>query len=461
VNSPAIKEWLGRAVGKEDEDLSRHDKWLCMMYPRLTLLRELLREDGVIFVQIGDEEAAYLRLLLDEIFGAANYRNSIIVRRGTKNVQSQFSTIDSLAVGHDTIFLYTKSPATRLPKMQHNLSEIEAGKWDTFWRGTDRPTMRYELLGITPETGQWRWSQERTQRAVVNYAQYLERYADKMTLDEYYESMLTSTGEKLDFARLGPSQTVQYYVSPRSYKIMNDVWMDVRTRGTVAGFTTEKHIELLQRIIKWVTSLAKNDIVLDSFAGSGTTGHAVLQQNWEDGGNRRFILIEMETSICRNTTFERMKKVTEENMKQLDGLRSGFSYYEIGEPLFDNRGQIRKEITFADLGRYIFFTETGQPMPLPPPSTGGPMGCPSLPPAGGGGPNGRPPFLGSANGVGVYLLYDGISGDGNVLTRSVLDSLPRYDGAKVIYGESCLLSPEWLKRRGVTFRQIPYDVRLV
>jgi hypothetical protein len=325
--------------------------------------------------------------------------------------------------------------------MQHDLSEIEAGKWDTFWRGTDRPTMRYKLFGITPETGQWRWSQERTQRAVENYAQYLEHYADKMTLDEYYESMLTSTGEKLDFVRLGPSQTVQYYVSPRSYKIMNDVWMDVRTRGTVAGFTTEKHIELLQRIIKWVTSLAQNDIVLDSFSGSGTTGHAVLQQNWEDGGNRRFILIEMETGICRNTTFERMKKVTEENMKQLDGLRSGFSYYEIGEPLFDNRGQIREDIAFSDLARYIFFTETGQPMPES--------------------ANGRPPFLGSANGVGVYLLYDGISGDGNVLTRSVLESLPRYDGAKVIYGDSCLLSPEWLKRRGVTFRQIPYDIRAV
>jgi adenine-specific DNA-methyltransferase len=107
----------------------------------------------MVFIQIGNEESGKLRLLLDEIFGENNFRNEIIVRRGTKNVQSQFDTIDSLAVGHDIIYLYSKSSDVRLLKLQHNLEESEAGKWDTFWRGTDRPTMRYELFGINPERG--------------------------------------------------------------------------------------------------------------------------------------------------------------------------------------------------------------------------------------------------------------------------------------------------------------------
>ena len=278
-------------------------------------------------------------------------------------------------------------------------------------------------------------------KATENYSQYLERYADEMALDEYYENMLTSTGEKLNFVRLGPSQTVQYYVSPRSYKIMNDVWMDVRTRGTVAGFTTEKNIELLQRIIKWVTLPAGSNIILDSFAGSGTTGHAVLQQNWEDGGNRSFILVEMEIDICRNITFDRMKKVTLEKMGQLDGLKSGFSCYEIGAPLFDAQG-FRKEISFEDVARYVFFTETSTPMPE---ST-----------------NGQMPFLGCANGIGVYLLYGGVLGNGeNALTRAVLNCLPPHDGPKVIYGTSCRIGATTLRRESITFRQVAYDVRRV
>jgi len=175
-----------------------------------------------------------------------------------------------------------------------------------------------------------------------------------------------------------------------------------------------------------------------------------MQLNKEDGGNRRFILVEMEFEICRSITTERLRRVIEGytwqdqrgNAQREFGLGGGFSYHEIGETLLDEQHQIREEITFSDLARYIFFTETKQPLPQS--------------------SNGQTPFLGSANGVGVYLLHDGILGSGaNVLTRSVLNTLPRHDGSKVIYGEGCLLSPAWLKREGITFRQIPYDVRLV
>jgi adenine-specific DNA-methyltransferase len=453
VNSPEINEWLGKVVGGEAEDLSRHDKWLCMMYPRLVLLRELLSENGAIFVQIGDEETAHLRLLLDEVFGRANYRNSVIVRRGTKNVQSQFETIDSLAVGHDTVLIYTKSSQTKFPKLQHDLGSTEAGKWDTFWRGTDRPTMRYELFGITPETGQWRWSKKRALQAVENYELYLSEYVGEMSLDEFYVNTFVSTGEKMDFVRLGSDDTVQYYVPPRSYKLMSDVWMDARTRGTFAQYPTEKHTELLKRLIRWITSAEEVAIILDSFAGSGTTGHAVLKLNQEDGGDRRFILVEMEPEIARAITSERLKRAIEGyewegrqgQVNREEGLGSGFRFCELGPTLFDAQGQIRDEVSFADLAHHVFFTETGEPLP--------PLAAPDS------------PFLGTMNGVAVYMLYNGILKDksadgGNVLTQTALSSLPSHDGPKVIYGNGCMLSAAYLQQEDITFRQIPYEIKI-
>lgn len=242
VNSPMMQEWLKANQPIDKEDLARHDKWLCMMMPRLKLLRELLRDDGVIFISIDDNEVHHLRMLMDELFGEENYRNSVIVRRGTKNVQSQFKNIDALAIGHETVLVYTVNPEIRLPKLQHNLGEVEAGKWDTFWRGTDRPTMRFSLFGIKPESGQWRWNKDRSLKAQKNYEYYLENYESELTLDEYYPDVLTTTSQKLDFIRFDEIEnSVKYYVPPRSYRIMSDAWMDLRTRGDFTDFPTEKH----------------------------------------------------------------------------------------------------------------------------------------------------------------------------------------------------------------------------
>ena len=251
------------------DDNLEHAQWLHMMYPRLELLHLLLADDGVMFVQIDYREGARLKIIMDEIFGSSCFKNEIIVRRGTKNVQSQFETIDSLATGHDSIFLYAKNSATRLKKLQSLQEDPDPGKWDTFWRGTDRPTMRYELFGQNPTTGQWRWEKERASRASKSYAHYCEEYADQMTIDEYWGLICQERGEKLDFVRLNESGTVQYFVPPRSYKILSDVWMDLSTSGKFTDFPHEKHEELLARIINWATK--ENDIVLDSFLGSGTT----------------------------------------------------------------------------------------------------------------------------------------------------------------------------------------------
>ncbi len=286
------------------EDNIEHSIWLNLMYDRMVIFRRLLKDDGLIFVQIDYNEGARLKLLMDEVFGAANFKNEIIVRRGTKNVQSQFETIDSLSSGHDIILLYAKNSSTRLPKLMALQEDSEPGKWDTFWRGTDRQTMRYDLFGNTPERGQWRWEKERAQKASRNYQRYLDEHESEMSLDEYFGITLQETGEKLDFVRLNPEGTVQYYVPPRNYKISSDVWMDLRTAGKYTDFPHEKHEELLERIIRWTTK--PGDIVLDSFAGSGTTG-AVSHKL-----KRRWVMVEMGNH-CHTHLIPRMTNVIDGN----------------------------------------------------------------------------------------------------------------------------------------------------
>ena len=198
VNDPRILKWLGQVVGTEGEDLSRHDKWLCMMYPRLKLLQRLLSDDGFIFISIDVFEYANLKCLMDEIFGLPNFRNCIAVRRGIKNVQAQFETVQALSLGHEYIYLYSKTPQAKLPKLSKDFEIEKAGKWDTFWRGTDRPTMRYEIFGFTPDSGQWRWEIGRAYKAKENYERYIADYSAEMSIDDYYIEHLMATNEKLD-----------------------------------------------------------------------------------------------------------------------------------------------------------------------------------------------------------------------------------------------------------------------
>lgn len=308
------------------DDGYEHTIWLGLMRDRLKLLHKLLADTGLVFVQIDYREGARLKLLMDEVFGPACFKNEIIVRRGTKNVQSQFENIDALSTGHDYIILYAKSLETRLPKLQAFASKDDPGKWDTFWRGTDRPTMRYELFGTTPASGQWRWSEERGNQAKQNYEVFLSERADGMTLDDYYGLQVQETGTKLDFVRMGPDGTVQYYVAPRNYRILSDVWMDVRTSGGVTTFSHEKHEELLERIIHWATH--PGDWVLDSFAGSGTTAAVAYQLG------RKWVTLE-QGDHARTHCLPRLDKVRQGTAPYKGAAGGGFVFQQVGPPLVE------------------------------------------------------------------------------------------------------------------------------
>lgn len=286
-----------RLITNSESNGRFHSDWLSMMYPRLKLARNLLTDDGLLFISIDSHELHNLIKICDEIFGPGSHKNTIAVRRGIKNVQAQFEDVSALSQGHEYVLLYARSEAVRLPKLSLAHADSKPGKWDTFWRGTDRPTMRYELFGSTPTSGQWRWEEGRTKEAAQNYATYLAEHADRIDLDTYYLDHLAATNVKLNFVRLNANGVVQYYVPPSEGKLLSDNWMDLTLSGNeTEKFDTEKSVGLLSRIIGWATR--DDDLVMDFFAGSGTTGHAVFAVNASDGGQRRFILVQVAERVA-------------------------------------------------------------------------------------------------------------------------------------------------------------------
>jgi site-specific DNA-methyltransferase (adenine-specific)/adenine-specific DNA-methyltransferase len=231
-------------------------------------------------------------------------------------------------------------------------------------------------------------------------------------------------------------------------------------------FITPKPARLIQRILQIATD--KDSIVLDSFAGSGTTGHAVLKQNAEDGGNRRFILVEMDDTIARTVTAERVRRVatgyTNAKGVAVAGLGGGFQFCRLSaEPLFDADGQIRHDVRFAQLAEFVWFAETGTGYT---PSFRGDAVEPGIQCAGldsrlrGNDVFAASPLLGVHEGRAIYLLYNGILKDksvagGNVLTGPVFDVLPKFAGPKVIYAAANRMGGR-AAREGITFKQTPY-----
>ncbi len=298
AESGDFNEEGGRLVANTEGNGRFHSDWCSMIYPRLLLARDLLTSDGSILLSIDANEVKNLRAICDEIFGAQCFKNCIAVRRGIKNVQAQFDDIAALSQGHEYILLYSRNATNRFHKLSL-AHDGKPGKWDTFWRGTDRPSMRYELFGETPHSGQWRWEKGRAYTAVSNYNTFLKDAAGSMSLDEYYLDNLAATNEKMNFVRKNEDGTVQYYVPPSTGKLLSDNWMDLTLSGNETDtFDTEKSVAIIQRIVEWLAP--SNSIVLDFFSGSGTTAHAVIEANKNDNGQRRFIMVQLPENCGDN-----------------------------------------------------------------------------------------------------------------------------------------------------------------
>ena len=471
VSSPLIRNWLGKTVGKEAEDLSRHDKWLCMMYPRLALLREFMREDAIIFVSMDETEEGHLRLLMDEVFGRENALGTLVWKRRSSSAMRG----TPLSVDHEYVFAYGKRPGKALlygldKGIESYPYRDDRGNYAstdlTVGMGRDvRPNQFFTITN--PRTGRvyqpnpervWRFFPATMQKVIADGLiiwpdDFPDKRMERPRYKTYYDPQtekpkpVSSWIESASRASVAESDGVEYDVqilvsgmNQEGGKALLDIF------GTKT-FAYPKPVSLIASLVQAATR--GNDIVLDSFAGSGTTGHAVLKLNKQDEGSRRFVLIELEPKIARDITTVRVNRVAQgflqANGETIEGLGGGFRYCQLSEPLFDEHGQIRSTVKFADLARHVYFSETGEPLPRERVT--------------------KSPLVGVCRGVAVYLLFNGILGDesksgGNVLTRAILARLPVFDGPKVIYGAGCLLGSERLRIERITFRQTPYEVKV-
>lgn len=275
-----------------------HTDWLNMIYPRLKLAKDLLTEDGLIFVSIGDEEVDNLRKIMNEIFGEDNFRNQIVIRRGAKSVQAQFDTWDKLGKDFEYILLYSRDPIYRFPKQTRSLEEARPGTWNNHWRGTDRPTMRYPIFGITPTEGQWRWGKERSEQAILNYGQMLSEIGTDNPTEDQIDQWYRKQEEPVDLLRLSSTGKPEHYVPANDCTLLNSSWMDllVGSSTEIGRLFTAKVFEtskLTPTIIRMLRFASKECIILDFFSGSATTAHAVMKLNSEDGGNRKYIMVQL------------------------------------------------------------------------------------------------------------------------------------------------------------------------
>lgn len=464
VNSPLIREWLGRVVGKEAEDLSRHDKWLCMMYPRIHLLKQFLSPDGSIWISIDDAEISSLRILMDEIFGRDRFIASNVW-------QKRYSRENREAIGdvHEYIVVYAMQP--KRFKLTRNTIPITGKQAKVYKNPNNDPKGRWRPIPITAQAGHATPDQFYAITAPSGKV-FRPSKGRCWGLSEATFKQLLADG-RIWFGKKGNSQpnVIRYLTEvegmvPWTWWPHEDVGHTDESKkeiyeilGKEVDFATPKPVRLIERVLQIASN--PGDLVLDSFAGSGTTGHAVLKLNHNISADmpRRFILVQMpyetdeqkrtDSNMARDITAERVKRaslgyknIKDENIEGLDG---GFRYCTLGDSIFNENRRIRPSVRFADLARHVYLTETGEPLPRE--------------------RVGKSPLLGVHYSTGIYLLYNGILADkspdgGNMLTTETLKRLPPHDGPKILYGNACRLGETRLRREGITFKQLPHKLRV-
>jgi len=469
VNSPMMQEWLGKVVDRED--LTRHDKWLCMMMPRLKLLRDLLREDGVIFVSIDDNEVHHLRMLMDEIF-QENFLGIISVVNNLKGRSDD----EYIATANEFLLIYAKNKGLYemggFPLSEEQLKEYdqedEFGKYKEVgfrktgknWRREARPLLFYpiyfnektgkislerknkddiEILPLTSDgqEGNWRWEQKT----------FLER-KDKDIVIRKVRTGRWQVFTKMRLNENGEERTLL----PKS------VWIDPKY-DTAKGaamlreifgkdvFDNPKPVEFIKDIIRISADRDKGDIILDSFAGSGTTAHAVLELNKEDGGNRKFILVECE-DYADKITAERVRRVIKgipnaKDEKLREGLGGTFSYFELGDPIeIESILEGNKLPSYLELARYVFYTATGEE--FDPKKV-----------------DEKRNFIGESKEYEVYLFYkpDIEYLKATALTLEVAKNLGEYKGKKrLVFAPSKYLDMDYLLEYRIDYCQLPFEI---
>ena len=493
VNDPRVRKWLGDVVGKEGEDMSRHDKWLCMMYPRLKLLQKLLAEDGVIFISIDDTEYANLKLVCDEIFGSNCFVSNISWQRtySTRN--------DSKGIVNEVehILAYSKQPnwnPNKLPRTEEMNSKYKNPDNDrTLWR-TDNAfapgaathqgmvyAIQHPFTGkmLYPSNGAcWRYQQDQMLEIMRGWCDYELRdlsddheravvcgVADEdvrqgvqaIVLSESLEisaKKAQAVYERGQWPRFFFTKGGKGGIARKTYlenvggKLPTNFWPFAET-----GHTDEAKKEMLaifdgkatfdtpkpRRLIEFVLRIAGNEntLILDSFSGSATTAHAVLNMNKADDGNRKFILIEM-MDYADSITAERVKRVIHgygSGKNAVAGTGGSFSYYELGEPLLVG-DVLNENVGVNKIREYVYFTDTKSRLPEEHPD--------------------EPYYMGVHINSAYYFYYEKQAV--TTLNREFLHTVKTKADAYVIYADLCTLSDAELEKYHITFKKIPRDI---
>ena len=495
VNDPKIKKWLGEVVGKEGEDLSRHDKWLCMMYPRLKLLQRLLSTDGVIFISIDDNELYNLKLICDEIFGARCFVSTVSWQRtySTRN--------DSKGIVSETehIVVYSKNPGwnpNKLPRTAEMNSKYKNPDNDVLpWTSSDAfapgaATHQGMVYAIQhPFTGKllypyngscWRYQQDTMLEYMNGWAQYELRSLDDaekraeicgVPENEVRQGVMgIMLVDSLEIASSSAKKVLKRGQWPRFYFTQNGkggirrktyidsvegkpptnywAYTDVGHTDEAAKilkaifngratFDTPKPPRLVERVLQIAGS--QNTLVLDSFAGSGSTAHAVLNMNKADGGNRKFILVEM-MDYADSITAERVKRVIDgygEDKKAVEGTGGNFSYYELGPVLLLPDGNLNEEVGPQKIREYVYYMETKESLPAEQLTD-------------------EPYFMGLCRNTAYYFYYERESV--TTLDHTFLATIRTKAEGYTIYADLCAIPQETLRKHNITFKKIPRDI---
>lgn len=470
VNSPMIQEWLGKAV--DIEDLTRHDKWLCMMMPRLKLLRELLSEDGAIFISCDDNELANLRVLLNEIFGENNFYSQVIVRANSRG-----QTYNQIAKTHEYLIVYTKNPETELFELEKDSESNDLNLNDEIgafnirelrnrnpkFGKHNRPNLFYPIY-INPK------SEDKDGFCLVSltqskeFSEMVEPFNSQMKescwrwgKDKVTKNVSSKTTTSNLVAKKKNDGSFGIYEKYRKTTFKpKSIWDDnsflnetgtieLRELGLENQFDFPKPKSLVKQCIALATT--EGDIVLDSFAGSGTTAQAVLELNEESGVERNFILVEME-SYANELTAERTRRVikgvkTAKSDLLKKGTGGSFSYFELGDTIeMESLLRGNNLPSYTEFARYLFYTATGEE-----------FNEKAI--------NEKTGFIGESKNYEAYLFYkadiDWLKK--NALTLELCKSLPKFKNKqRLVFAPAKYVDDHTLLDYRIDFCQLPYEI---
>lgn len=463
VNAPQLKAWLGKVV--DAEDMERHDKWLSMMWPRLQLLKELLSDRGIFWMNLDDNEAHHAMQILDEIFGSSNR----LASAAWEKADSPRMDAEFFSTRHDALLVYAKDiNETTFNKLKYAIDELPnhydrkdederayylkplrsmGGQGE---RREARPNLYFALeapdgMSVLPKLqdgsdGTWRWSQAK----IAANPKKIEWSGQTGRWTPYFRIYADESGGR-------PPETIFFHKDVGSSRTAK-----AQLKGLFGGyspFDTPKPIGLIREIVR--LSSSSRSLILDSFAGSGTTAHAVLALNKADGGNRKFILVETE-DYADTLTAERVRRVIKgvpgtKDAALKGGLGGSFTYCELGEPMDLERffGGEGTPPTFEQVADYVAYTATGKTLERA---------------------EGEDGFVGHAGGYRLHLIYRPDSkwmrGEDAKLDLTAAERIAqaaKVDGGKpvLLFAAQKTMGQRWLTDLGITFCQLPYSIHRI